>query len=260
MTLEADFLTSEQPTHWLKIWTDRDLSNRAAACPPSGHATRKTRMWFGNLLLHLEGNVRQKRILSGIQAGPDGRDRPGVVPARTGANASVLFAKLRGTVVKPPLLSALCHTGGSPKRSPFKATKPPCPRPSSTSLNIFRGTPTRINLLTKRFTKRRTSVFTVTWTRRAGEKPSKRPATFLRYGRSPLPRRVVASELLVVRLAVVASNPEGHLGQLELDDVTRFDGRPRLQKNAQMCCIKAFRPTGPLGEHAAAGEWADTST
>ena len=51
----------------------------------------------GNLLLHLEGNVRQW-ILSGIGAGPDERDRPSEFSARTGANASVLFAKRRGTV------------------------------------------------------------------------------------------------------------------------------------------------------------------
>ena len=51
----------------------------------------------GNLLLHLEGNVRQW-ILSGIGAERDERDRPAEFSARTGADASVLFARLRGTV------------------------------------------------------------------------------------------------------------------------------------------------------------------
>jgi hypothetical protein len=51
----------------------------------------------GNLLLHLEGNVRQW-ILSGIGAETDERDRPGEFSARTGAGASALFAKLRVTV------------------------------------------------------------------------------------------------------------------------------------------------------------------
>jgi uncharacterized damage-inducible protein DinB len=96
MTLEADFLTSaadklaenlnrietcltELPPH--SLWA-RDSENENAV---------------GNLLLHLEGNVRQW-ILSGIGAGPDERDRSSEFSARTGANASVLLAKLRGTV------------------------------------------------------------------------------------------------------------------------------------------------------------------
>jgi hypothetical protein len=63
----------------------------------------------GNLLLHLEGNVRQW-ILSGIGAGPDERDRPSEFSARTGANASVLLAKLRGTVGEAlALISSLPH-------------------------------------------------------------------------------------------------------------------------------------------------------
>src|SRR5262245_45991782 len=96
MTVEADFLKSaadklaenleridtcltELPPH--SLWA-RDSENENAV---------------GNLLLHLEGNVRQW-ILSGIGAASDERDRPGEFSARTGANASVLFAKLRGTV------------------------------------------------------------------------------------------------------------------------------------------------------------------
>jgi len=108
MTLAADFLTSaadklaanldriescltELPPHC--VWA-RDSENENA---------------IGNLLLHLEGNVRQW-ILSGIGAAPDERDRPSEFSARTGANASVLFAKLRGTVGEAlALIRALDH-------------------------------------------------------------------------------------------------------------------------------------------------------
>ena len=96
MKLEAEFLTTaadklaenldrietcltELPPH--SVWA-RDSDN--------GNAV-------GNLLLHLEGNVRQW-ILSGIGAAPDARDRPSEFSARTGETASVLLATLRGTV------------------------------------------------------------------------------------------------------------------------------------------------------------------
>jgi hypothetical protein len=96
MTLEAEFLTTaadklaenldrietcltELPPH--SVWA-RDSDNENAV---------------GNLLLHLEGNVRQW-ILSGIGTAPDARDRPSEFSARTGGTASVLLAKLRGTV------------------------------------------------------------------------------------------------------------------------------------------------------------------
>jgi hypothetical protein len=51
----------------------------------------------GNLLLHLEGNVRQW-ILSGIGGAPDTRHRPGEFSARSGATASVLLTNLRAAV------------------------------------------------------------------------------------------------------------------------------------------------------------------
>lgn len=96
MTLESDFLTSaadklaenlgrietclaELPEH--ALWA-RHSDNENAV---------------GNLVLHLEGNVRQW-ILSGIGAAPDDRERPGEFSARSGPDASVLFARLRGTV------------------------------------------------------------------------------------------------------------------------------------------------------------------
>src|SRR6186997_953307 len=127
MTIEEDFLTTaadklaenldrietcltELPSH--ALWA-RDSDNENAV---------------GNLLLHLEGNVRQW-ILAGIGAGPDERDRPGEFPART------LRCYLQSCVapwVRPWLSSAPCHTRGSPKRSPSRATTQPCSRPSFT--------------------------------------------------------------------------------------------------------------------------------
>lgn len=51
----------------------------------------------GNLLLHLEGNVRQW-ILHGLGGQPDGRDRDAEFRAEDGATRAQLLAELRGTV------------------------------------------------------------------------------------------------------------------------------------------------------------------
>jgi uncharacterized damage-inducible protein DinB len=51
----------------------------------------------GNLLLHLEGNVRQW-ILSGIGGAPNTRDRPSEFSARSGPAGSVLVANLHAVV------------------------------------------------------------------------------------------------------------------------------------------------------------------
>ena len=96
MTLEDDFLTSAADK--LAENLDRIETCLAELTPDSLWARdSENENAVGNLLLHLEGNVRQW-ILSGIGAVPDERDRSGEFSARTGANASVLFAKLRGTV------------------------------------------------------------------------------------------------------------------------------------------------------------------
>jgi len=108
MTLEADFLTSA---------ADKLAENlsRIEACLTE---LAPTSLWardsenenaVGNLLLHLEGNVRQW-ILSGIGTEPDERDRPSEFSARTGASAAVLFAKLSGTVSEAlALIRSLPH-------------------------------------------------------------------------------------------------------------------------------------------------------
>lgn len=51
----------------------------------------------GNLLLHLNGNVRQW-ILSGIAGAPSTRNRSGEFDARSGASASELLAQLERTL------------------------------------------------------------------------------------------------------------------------------------------------------------------
>ena len=50
-----------------------------------------------NLLLHLEGNLRQW-IVSGIGGAPDSRDRASEFSARAGVTGAVLVAKLRSAV------------------------------------------------------------------------------------------------------------------------------------------------------------------
>ena len=96
MTLEDDFLTSAAD----KLAENLDrIETCLTELPPTSLWARdsENENAVGNLLLHLEGNVRQW-ILSGIGAKSDQRDRPSEFSARTGANASVLFAQLRGTV------------------------------------------------------------------------------------------------------------------------------------------------------------------
>ena len=108
MTIEADFLTSAAD----KLAENLDrIETCLTELPPHALWARdsENENAVGNLLLHLEGNVRQW-ILAGIGAGPDERDRPSEFSARAGANASVLFAKLRGTVGEAvALIRALPH-------------------------------------------------------------------------------------------------------------------------------------------------------
>src|SRR5579864_5656864 len=57
----------------------------------------------GNLLLHLDGNIRQW-ILHGIGGQPDLRDRDSEFAARDGAGAGELLARLRATVEEAVVL------------------------------------------------------------------------------------------------------------------------------------------------------------
>jgi uncharacterized damage-inducible protein DinB len=53
----------------------------------------------GNLLLHLEGNVRQ-HVISGLTGAPDGRDRPGEFAATGGHSRAALIERLEATVAE----------------------------------------------------------------------------------------------------------------------------------------------------------------
>ena len=108
MPLEADFLTTAAD----KLAENLD---RIEACltelQPFSLWARESENEnaVGNLLLHLDGNVRQW-ILSGVGTEPDSRDRPSEFSTRAGGNASVLLAKLRGTVGKAvDLIRSLPH-------------------------------------------------------------------------------------------------------------------------------------------------------
>src|SRR5215471_20688025 len=97
MTVEADFLTSAAEK------LAENLS-RIETCltelPPSCLWARdsENENAVGNLLLHLEGNVRQW-ILSGIGGAPDHRERSTEFAARDSTEApSQLVGRLRATV------------------------------------------------------------------------------------------------------------------------------------------------------------------
>src|SRR4051812_4968291 len=109
MTLEDDFLTSAAD----KLAENLDrIETCLTELPPAALWARDSEHEnaVGNLLLHLEGNVRQW-ILSGIGARPDQRDRPSEFSARTGANAPVLVARLRGTLGEAvALIRSLPHS------------------------------------------------------------------------------------------------------------------------------------------------------
>jgi Protein of unknown function (DUF1572) len=108
MTLETDFLTTAAG----KL---AENLGRIEAClaelPPHALWARHSdsENAVGNLLLHLDGNVRQW-ILSGIGAVPDRRDRRSEFSARAGADATVLLTRLRGTVSEAvALIRSLPH-------------------------------------------------------------------------------------------------------------------------------------------------------
>src|SRR3954453_9597300 len=96
MTLEDDFLTSAAD----KLAENLDrIETCLAELPPPALWTRdsENENAVANLLLHLQGNVRQW-ILSAIVAKSDQRDRLSEFSDDSGANGHYLFVKLRGTV------------------------------------------------------------------------------------------------------------------------------------------------------------------
>ncbi len=105
MTIETEFLTFSAE----KL---RQLMSRIDTCVQK---LTPEQIWMradanqnavGNLLLHLNGNVRQW-ILHGVGGQPDLRDRDAEFAAQGGAGANELLARLRATVEEAV---ALLHT------------------------------------------------------------------------------------------------------------------------------------------------------
>jgi len=109
MTIEEIFLTEA---------SDKLAENmsRIERCVPKLPAAALWARWShnenaaGNLLLHLEGNVRQW-ILSGLRGASDQRDRPAEFAAQSGPGGDVLLANLRRTVSAAiDVIRSLPHT------------------------------------------------------------------------------------------------------------------------------------------------------
>ena len=72
---------------------------------------------IGNLILHMEGNVRQW-ILSGVGDAPDRRERDAEFAARGGLEPAELIARLQETVERAAaLIRSLPHSGLTEPRS-----------------------------------------------------------------------------------------------------------------------------------------------
>jgi uncharacterized damage-inducible protein DinB len=152
MTLEDDFLTSAAD----KLAENLDrIETCLTELPPAALWARDSEHEnaVGNLLLHLEGNVRQW-ILSGIEGRSDERDRPSEFSARTGANAPVLFAKLRVTLREAvALMGSLPH----PRLAETVSIQGFDTTVLSAIFHVvehFSGHTYQIILLTKRFTRK----------------------------------------------------------------------------------------------------------
>ena len=95
MTIEEDFLTTAAG----KLAENLErIGTCVAKLPTDALWARRSENEnaVGNLLLHLNGNVRQW-ILSGIAGQPDTRDRPGEFSARSGLTAEAMLTNLRRT-------------------------------------------------------------------------------------------------------------------------------------------------------------------
>lgn len=97
MTIASAFI--ERSRHYLAYEYPTKIERCLATLPPdalwrrSGDGSNS----IGNLLLHLEGNVRQW-IVSSVGGAPDHRQRSIEFAARQGADSRTLFAALKATV------------------------------------------------------------------------------------------------------------------------------------------------------------------
>src|SRR5262245_27439428 len=96
----------------------------------------------GNLLLHLQGNIRQW-IVTGLGAAPDARDRDAEFAARDGAGARALLSVLRATVQQAAAIIAPLDKRACSGASRCRASASPASKPSCTSSSTPAGTPGR---------------------------------------------------------------------------------------------------------------------
>jgi uncharacterized damage-inducible protein DinB len=97
MDLAETFLTKSR--HFLLTEYQTKLRAAVEALPADALWWRANEQSnsVGNLLVHLNGNVRQW-ILSGVGGAPSTRDRAGEFDARSGPSADTLLAQLRTTL------------------------------------------------------------------------------------------------------------------------------------------------------------------
>jgi len=97
MTIVSAFV--ERSRHYLAYEYPTKIKHCLAALPPEAlwKRTDEGSNSIGNLLLHLEGNIRQW-IVSSVGGAPDHRHRSAEFAAHDGGNAESLFAALRATL------------------------------------------------------------------------------------------------------------------------------------------------------------------
>ncbi|HET7188991.1 MAG TPA: DinB family protein [Gemmatimonadaceae bacterium] len=97
MDIATEFL--EQSRHYLAVEYPTKIRHCLDALPPDAVWRRSDEQSnsIGNLLLHLDGNVRQW-IVSSVGGAPDTRYRAAEFAARQGATVDDLFAALRSTL------------------------------------------------------------------------------------------------------------------------------------------------------------------
>lgn len=105
MTIASAFI--ERSRHYLAYEYPTKIE-RCLASLPTDAMWRRTgdgSNSIGNLLLHLEGNVRQW-LVSSVGGAPDHRERSAEFAAREGADARTLFASLSATLLHADVVLA----------------------------------------------------------------------------------------------------------------------------------------------------------
>ena len=97
MTIASAFI--DRSRHYLAYEYPTKIQRCLAVLPPDAlwHRTDERSNSIGNLLLHLEGNIRQW-IVTSVRGAPDHRQRSGEFSALDGGGAEELFAALRATL------------------------------------------------------------------------------------------------------------------------------------------------------------------